>query len=148
MMCFSSLAMRLFLVAVAVFLFFSTAWPQEPPGAEPLIGSWEGESKCSVIDSPCHDEHALYRIAADKKNPAQLNVDGYKIVNGSQQFMGTLIYQYRADQAKLSCTGNTGKKDDWEFHVSADTMTGTLTIGTEKTLYRRITLRKARPKAN
>lgn len=139
--------MRLLLGAIVVSLFFSPAWPQAPPGAEPLIGSWEGESNCSVPASPCQDEHALYRIAADKKNSAQFNVDGYKIVDGSPQFMGTLICQYRAVQAQLSCTGSR-KQDDWEFHVSADTMTGTLTIGAEKTLYRRITLRKTRPKGN
>jgi hypothetical protein len=101
-----------------------------------------------VADSPCHDEHALYRLAADKKNPALLNLDGYKIVNGSPQFMGTLVCQYHAEPSTLSCTGNTGKQDDWEFHVSGDTMTGTLTIGPAKQFYRRITLRKARPKAN
>jgi hypothetical protein len=148
MMGFSDLPMRLLLSASVLLLFFPAAWPQAGPGAEPVIGTWEGESKCSVPESPCHDEHAMYRIAADKKNPAQVNVDGYKIVDGSPQFMGTLICQYRADQARLSCTGNTGKQDEWEFQVSADTMTGTLTIGAEKTAYRRITLHQTHPKPN
>ena len=125
-----------------VVLFFVTghAWPQAAPAAATLVGSWEGESKCTVPDSPCHDEHALYRITADKKNPAQLNIDGYKVVDGSPQFMGALSCQYHAEKANLSCTD--GKQADWEFHVSADTMTGTLTVGPEKTLYRRINVRK------
>ena len=134
--------MRISLFAIAVFFFIGQAWPQGAPGAAGLIGSWEGESKCTVPNSPCHDEHALYRITADKNNPAQVNIDGYKIVDGSPQFMGALFCQYRPDQATLSCTGNTGKQDDWEFKVSGDSMTGTLTIGPEKKVYRRINVRK------
>ena len=120
----------------------SPAWSQSVPNTAAVIGSWEGESKCTVPNSPCHDEHALYRIAANKKNPAQLNIDGYKIVDGSPQFMGALTGQYLGSQGQMSCTANTGKQDDWEFHVTDDTMTGTLTIGAEKTLCRRIIVRQ------
>ena len=133
-------------VAILFFVFVIPAWPQNPPAA--VLGTWEGESKCTVPDSPCHDEHVLYRIAADKKNPAQLSVDADKIVNGAPQFMGTILCQYRADQATLHCTGNTPKQDDWLFHISGDTMTGTLTIGAKKQLYRRIAVHKTSPKAN
>jgi hypothetical protein len=140
--------MRIPLGAIAVFLLICQAWPQAAPGAATLIGSWEGESKCTVPDSPCHDEHALYRITVDNKDPAQLNIDGYKIVDGSSQFMGALLCQYHAHQATLSCTGNTSKQDDWEFQISGDSMTGTLTIGAEKKLYRRITVRKRPSKEN
>jgi len=134
--------------AIFVFLLVSQGWPQTAAGTATVIGTWDGESKCTVPDSPCHDEHALYRITADKKNPAQLNIDGYKVVDGSPQFMGALLCQYDANQAALSCTGNTGKQDDWEFQVSGDSMTGTLTIGAEKKLYRRITIRKRPSKEN
>jgi hypothetical protein len=49
-----------------------------------------------------------------------------------------------------SCTGNTPRQDDWEFHVSAATMTGTpfIAIGPERQLRRRIMVRKTSPKAN
>ena len=133
--------MRISFGVVVLFLVTSHAWPQAAPGST-LVGSWEGESRCTVPDSPCHDEHALYRITTDKKNPAKLNIDGYKVIDGSPQFMGALSCQYHAESAILSCTGNTGKQDDWEFHIAGDTMTGTLTLGTEKTLYRRIQVRK------
>jgi hypothetical protein len=140
--------MRFSLGAIAIALLISPAWPQTTPATAAIIGTWEGESKCTVPDSPCHDEHVLYRIAADKKNPAQLTIDADKIVNGSPQFMGTIFCQYHADRATLICTGNTPKQDDWQFHITADTMTGTLTIGAEKQLYRRIEVHKTRPKAN
>ena len=139
--------MRLSLIAIAIVLLVLPVWPQSAPAAA-VIGRWEGESKCTVPDSPCRDEHVVYRIAADKKNPAHLTIDADKIVNGSPQSMGTIFCQYHADQATLSCTANTDRKDDWEFHVSADTMTGTLTIGPEKQLYRRISVRKTASKAN
>ena len=77
-----------------------------------------------------------------------MSIDADKIVDGTPQFMGTIVCQYHADQATLSCTGNTPKQDDWQFQISGDTMTGTLTIGPEKQLYRRITVRKTSPKAN
>jgi hypothetical protein len=136
-----------FSFAIVVFLAIAPAWPQAAPDTD-VVGSWEGESKCTVPDSPCHDEHALYRITADKKNPAQLNLDGYKIVAGSPEFMGTLVCQYRAESSTISCIGNTGSRDDWEFHFTTGSITGTLTMGAEKTLYRRITLHKKPAKKN
>src|SRR5437879_13856087 len=42
------------------------------------LGAWEGESKCTVPDSPCHDEHVIYEIAADKTVPSGLKMDGDK----------------------------------------------------------------------
>jgi hypothetical protein len=145
-------AMRLLLSAIAAFILISPAWTQAA-GTAAVIGSWEGESKCTIPDSPCHDEKALYLIATDKKNSAQLSVTAYKIVAGNPDFMGTLVCRYNAERATLSCSGNTPKQDDWEFHVSSNTLTGTLTIGAEKQLYRRITLHRAiaktaGPKAN
>ena len=107
-----------------------------------VLGSWEGDSKCTVPDSPCHDEHVLYQIAEDKKDPFQLNLDGYKIVEGAPEFMGTLACRFESKTAALSCTSSTKDKDDWEFHLVGDTMAGRLMIDQGKTLYRRITLRR------
>lgn len=135
-------ALKIPFCAIAIFLAIPLAWSQAHPDSAAVIGAWEGESKCMVPDSPCHDEHALYRIKADKNKSAKLSVDGYKVINGSPEFMGSLTCDYDPGQSRLTCTANTPKHDDWEFHVSGDTMTGTLKVGAEKTLYRRITLRK------
>jgi len=107
-----------------------------------VLGSWEGDSKCMVGGSPCHDEHVLYQIAEDRKDPFQLNVDAYKIVEGVPDFMGTLACHYESKTGALSCTSSTRDKDDWQFHVMGDTMTGRLMIDQGKTLYRRVTLRR------
>ena len=106
-----------------------------------VLGSWEGDSKCMVPDSPCHDEHVLYQVAEDKKDPFQLNMDGYKIVDGAPEFMGTLTCHFEAKTGALSCTSSTKDKDDWEFHVMGDAMSGRLMIE-GKTLYRRISLHR------
>jgi hypothetical protein len=121
------------------------AWPQSAKQLAAVTGSWEGESKCTVADSPCHDEQVLYQISVDRKDPDHLNLDAYKIVDGAPDFMGTLACQYHAKQGSLSCTGNTSKQDDWEFHIFGESMAGRLTIEGGK-LYRIVKLRRAKDK--
>jgi len=106
-----------------------------------VIGSWEGDSKCTVPSSPCHDEHVLLQVSEDRKDPFQLNLDAYKIVDGAPDFMGTLNCRYESKAGVLSCTSSNRDKDDWEFHVTGDSMTGRLLV--DKALYRRLTLRKS-----
>jgi hypothetical protein len=107
-----------------------------------VIGTWEGESRCTVTNSPCHDEHVIYEIARHEKTGAE-KMDAYKVVDGQKQFMGTLQCRYNADKKNLSCGGgNPRKKDDWEYFVSGDTMQGTLVIGDERTLYRKISVKR------
>jgi len=137
--------MRTLLAIIFVSLLSLAAWPQSPKELAKVTGAWEGDSKCRVPNSPCHDEHVLYQISVDRKDPDHLKLDGYKIVDGSPDFMGTLTCQYHAKQGSLSCTGNTSQRDDWEFHIFADSMTGRLTIEDGK-LYRVITLHKAKDK--
>ena len=107
-----------------------------------VLGSWEGDSKCTVPDSPCHDEHVLYQIAEDKKDPFQLNLDAYKIVEGAPDFMGTLTCHFESKTGALSCTSSNKDNDDWEFHVMGDAMSGRLVLDHGRTLYRRVTLRR------
>jgi len=140
--------MRNILVILVTFLFLPLAWPQSAKELAAVVGSWEGESKCTVADSPCHDEHVLYQIAVDKKEPDQLNLDAYKVIEASPEFMGTLACRYRAKQAALSCTANTSQHDDWQFHIFGNAMTGKLTIDSGKTVYRRISVHRAEAKGN
>jgi len=111
-------------------------------GAAEVVGTWEGESKCTVPDSPCKDEHVIYEIAEDEKAPGRLTMKADKVVNGERQYMGTVNCEYHADKKNLSCSGQTRHKDDWEYTICGDTMTGTLKIGEEKTLYRKISVKK------
>lgn len=126
---------------VIIFLNCLSCWAL-PSGDKAVIGSWEGESKCMVPDSPCRDEHVLYQIAEDKKDPFQLTLDAYKVIEGTPDFMGTLTCSYQGKTGALSCTSSNKEKDDWEFHVMGDTMAGRLVLD-GKTVYRRITLHKS-----
>lgn len=107
-----------------------------------VLGSWEGESKCTVPNSPCHDEHVLFQITEDKKDPFQLNLDAYKMVDGAPDFMGTLNCHFQSKTGALSCTLKGKDRDDWQFRVMGDAMTGRLMLDQGKTLYRRIALRR------
>ena len=133
---------RSFFTGLIFLLGAATAWPQS---MKAVLGAWEGDSKCTVAGSPCHDEHVLYQIAADKKDPWQLDIDGYKIVDGAPEFMGTLTCQYQSKVGALSCTSSSKEKDDWEFHLMGDAMSGRLLVDDGKTLYRRIALHRVEP---
>jgi hypothetical protein len=111
-----------------------------------ILGSWEGDAKCAVADSPCHDEHVLYQIAADKKNPFQLNLDMYKMAEGDPEFIATLACSFEPKTGVLSCTSSSRDKDDWEFHLMGDAMAGRMMLDDGKTLYRRIVLHKVQDK--
>jgi hypothetical protein len=69
-------------------------------------------------------------------------MDGYKVVNGERQFMGTLRCEYESAKKLLSCTSRGKNFDDWRYTLSANTLQGTLTIDAGKTLYRKITVKK------
>jgi hypothetical protein len=128
---------------IGLLSLVSTTLPQvledEP---SPAIGTWEGESICTVPDSACHDEHVVYEIAPDAKVPDKLNLNAYKIVNGDRQFMGTLNCAWQKGDNILSCTYKGRYVDDWEFHVTAKEMIGTLVVGKERQLYRKISVTK------
>jgi hypothetical protein len=128
-----------FFPLLVLLLLGLPVWPQS---VKAVLGSWEGESKCAVPDSPCHDEQVLYQIAGDKKNPWLVDMDGYKIVDGSPVFMGTLTCSYESKAGALSCTSRTKDKDDWEFHLFGDAMSVRLVLD-GKTLYRRMALHRA-----
>jgi hypothetical protein len=133
---------RIFAGAFFLQVAFAAGPSSSPRDNSEILGTWEGESKCTVPDSPCHDEHVIYEIAADKDTSDGLKMDGYKVVNGERVFMGTLRCEYQAAKKVLSCTSRGKDSDDWEYTLSGDTLRGTLTIN-GKTLFRKITTKKA-----
>jgi hypothetical protein len=135
-------------ILAGIFLFsvvLAAAQSKPADTAAEILGTWEGESKCMVPSSPCRDEHVVYEIALEKTATASLKLDGYKIVNGERQFMGTLRCNYDASRKNLSCTFRGKDYDDWEYTLSDDTLQGTLTMDGGKTLYRRMSVKRLRP---
>jgi hypothetical protein len=127
--------------AFVVWLSSFPAFASEPMNATDVAGTWEGDSKCTVRNSPCHDEHVIYHIAADKAVPDKARLEAYKVEEGKQELMGTLDCLYRAGEI-LTCTSNTSTKDYWEFRIIRDRMIGSLVVGEQRTLYRRMGLRR------
>jgi hypothetical protein len=133
-----------FLLSAAIFSIISSstiAFAAEPLDLRPVIGSWEGESKCTIPKSSCKDEHVIYEIAADTDAPNHVHLDAYKVLGGKKESTGKLACTYRAGEI-LDCTANGLDKDHWEFRVYRERMIGSLVLGNERTLYRRIGLRK------
>lgn len=131
-------------LSVGLFCVSVAAQTKPPAGNAEILGTWEGESKCTVPDSPCRDEHVVYEIAVenDKSVSAPLKMDGYKIVNGERVFMGALHCDYDLARKNLSCTSRGKNFDDWQYTLSGAALQGTLTTDAGKTLYRKITVKK------
>jgi hypothetical protein len=134
--------------ALVIILFACITASPLAASAKAVLGSWEGDAKCTVADSPCHDEHVLYQITEDKRNLFQLNLDMYKMVEANPEFIATLACSFEPKAGVLSCTSSTREKDDWEFHVTGNAMAGRMMIDDGKTLYRRIVLHKVQDKQN
>src|SRR5512142_2473090 len=118
------------LLIAAVFILLQSA--QTAPGGS-VAGVWEGSSLCTVPGSPCHNEHVVYHIQPEGAAPTKFRIDANKIVNGQEDFMGTLHCSYAKEKKELFCDTS----GDWRFAVEGDAITGTLHLK-DGTLYRKI----------
>jgi len=109
---------------------------QQPKGT--VLGTWKGESLCTVKPSACHDEVVLYEIKPSSENKDHLVLRGDKIVKGKRQMMGDLDCTYADSTGTLTCPISTGV---WSFQVKGDTMLGTLKH-TDGTLFRKASARR------
>ena len=116
---------------------------QKPAGGPSPVGDWRGDSLCQVRPSACHDEDSLYHFTkvAGKAGAYSLKAD--KIVNGQAETMGILDCSYDAKAQALECVipDRAVLRFTWEDTV----MKGTMTL-TDKTLWRKLTLKKVGPK--
>jgi len=114
------------LICLLLISYAALAAADDP---RPVIGTWEGESICTVRPSPCHDEHVIYDITADKE---KLSISMDKVVNGERENMGALPCTYKS--STLRCTF---RDTVWTFAIKDKQMQGELHLG-DGTLYRRI----------
>lgn len=132
--------MRVFLLLICVMVLGSGLMAHGQTGASDVVGTWEGESVC-VVENPCHTEHVIYDIVANKGAP-NFTIRADKVVNGKREYMGSLDCTYDAAQHRLSCPWEGRRPGDWVFTVSGDTMTGTLTMREGQTLFRNIRVKR------
>jgi hypothetical protein len=138
---------RFVLFTAILFLPFAAQAQQSAS----IAGTWEGDSLCTVRDSPCHDEHVIYEIARDttaEDNPDRLGprlewkIDAFKVVNGEKQSMGIIPCSFDDKKQTLSCLTKTRTEGYWEFIFEGDSFHGTLRLGAEKALFRKIAAKR------
>ncbi|HEY6267604.1 MAG TPA: hypothetical protein VIX11_04855 [Candidatus Acidoferrum sp.] len=104
-----------------------------------LAGTWRGDSLCVEKGTACHDEIAVYRIAAIAGKPGYLMVSGGKVVDGKEIVMGTGEWRYDSTKHTLSVELPRGVIT---LKADGDKLEGTFTLP-DKTILRRIALKKS-----
>ena len=139
------------IVAITVSLSASllsavVAIPQSPTASasitsdeSKLAGTWRGDSLCVEKGTACHDEVAVYRIAAIPGKRGYFTVTGGKVVDGKEIVMGSGEWRY--DGAKHTLTGDL-PRGVIILKRDGDKLEGTFTLP-DKTVLRRITLKKS-----
>ena len=107
---------------------------------DPVSGTWEGTSLCQVKASPCHDEHVIYRIS--RAGAGRYRLDGYKVVNGKELFMGTIEFMFDAGRQQLhaNIVGTRGSSTA-DLKLSGMHLSGNMTLA-DGTLFRLIEVDK------
>jgi hypothetical protein len=103
-----------------------------------IEGIWRGESICQIKNSSCHDEVVVYHISKDSSRNSYTIV-GNKIVNGKEDYMGTIKFSYDPVKSTLISI-DEARNVRWEFHIQGNQMSGKLISRNE--LFRLIRLKK------
>ncbi len=93
---------------------------------------------CQIKESPCHDELGAYHVKMPA--PGRFEFTMNKMVNGKEEFMGTLQCSQGDDSNSLVCRQNESAV--WTWKRMGDAMSGTLMYRGQ--LYRKITLTRAK----
>jgi hypothetical protein len=141
----SKLACALLVAAVA--FCFSQVWSSRacanPPSA---VGTWTGESVCTDKNRPaCKNEVVVYRIEEISGKQGMLLLLADKIIEGKRDPMGKLECKYDEAAGTLSCEFTRRQTHGlWQYKVSGDRMEGTLVLLPDKTVGRRVTVRRVK----
>jgi hypothetical protein len=110
-----------------------------------LVGSWSGESVCVDKEKfpACRDEQVVYRIVESSGKANMVTVTMDKIVGGKPETMGVLDFVYDAQKQTLSGEfERNNRRGIWEFTVRGDALEGTLATLPERTIARRVKVKK------
>lgn len=119
-----------------VVLFILVCWKSVT--AQSFEGVWKGTSLCQVKNSPCHDEIVVYHISKDSSGKGY-DMIANKIVNGMEDYMGTINFTYD-DKQKIYISIDATRNAKWEFKISGNEMKGTLMYKGD--LYRIVEVKK------
>jgi hypothetical protein len=110
-----------------------------------VLGDWTGESICAdkVAFPACNDEQVIFHIKESAKNADKLTITADKIVSGKPEEMSELDFDYDSKTGTLTCEFTRGRiHGRWEFTVKDDTFEGTLVVLPDKTVARRVKLKR------
>jgi len=110
-----------------------------------LVGDWVGESICVNKEKfpACHDEQVVYHIVLASGKTDTVTISADKIVNGKPDPMGAFDFVYDAQKQTLTSEYKNARVHIiFEFAVKGDVLEGTLSNLPEKTLVRRIKVKK------
>jgi hypothetical protein len=112
--------------------------PAKTNTEDSITGTWKGTSLCQVKNSPCHDETVVYHFSKGKTDCWYI-LQANKIVNGAEEEMGALDFQYDKTAQTLTCTMVNQKKQPgvWKFFIRNNHISGTLVVD-GNVLYRKI----------
>jgi hypothetical protein len=124
---------------LSLLTFTSNAQPNKVIStADSLFsGVWKGTSICQVKNSPCHDENVVYYISKVNKDLV-IEMDAYKIVNGKEEEMGKIQFQYDANTKQITSIAQS--KGIWNFKREKNSLKGTLYVN--DALYRIVDVTK------
>lgn len=112
-------------------------------GGSNLVGDWEGESVCGEGFPSCRGEHVVYHITKPPDERGNVTIAADKVVNGRAEPMGVIQFEYDAARRTLTGELKGGRfRGVWEFKVEGGAMEGTLTILPDKSVARRVKVRK------
>jgi len=124
---------NIFFSITICFIFLSNE-VQSQTVLDSFVGTWKGTSLCQVKNSPCHDEIVVYYIT--KTSTDSCSINGNKIVNGVEEYMGTLPCKFD----KKTNTLMSSAYGLWNFKLENGKLKGTLI--NKNNLYRIIELSK------
>ena len=110
-----------------------------------LAGNWSGESICANKEKfpACNDEHVVYHVVVASGKTDTVTIAADKIVNGKPVAMGTFDFVYDARRQTLTSEFKNDRVHGiFELAVKGDLLEGTLSTLPERTLVRRIKVKK------
>lgn len=122
-----------------------TAAPLAQANPSTAIGTWKGESICVGARPACKNEVVVYRLEPIAGKPGVLMWLADKIIDGKRVPMGKLEFQYDEAKGTLSCDFNWGHTHGlWQFKMTADEMEGTLVLLPDKSVGRRVKVKRVK----
>ena len=121
--------------------------PKGEQGSEisELVGKWSGESVCINKEKfpACNDEQVVYRIVVATGKSDAVTITADKVVNGKPETMGVFDFVYDTQKRMLTSEFKNSRVHlIFELAVKGDLLEGTLAALPDRTLIRRIKVKK------